>query len=241
MIDRIEMRFRMRISESGYDIILSNTSDFRDFKHCYNIPNKENINDVLTDVLFACFKGPQVSQFMKISFTSKWPVGLLNVIVMGWNICKSKPLNMKVRGRDCAKNVAFGKEAKQSSTYASHTANLAVDWNLDSEASTLDGSFPTLRWWSVDFEGLKLIDHVDMRFRMRISKSGYNIILSNTSDFHESKHCYNIPNKKSINDVLTYISFQCSGDSLVSRFMKISFISKWPVGLLEVIVMGWDV
>ena len=72
---------------------------------------------------------------------------------------------MKVRGRDLAENVAFGKEAKQSTTYT--LANLAIDGDLISQASTNRGNSTVTNWWPVDFEDMKMIDEVEINAAYR--------------------------------------------------------------------------
>ena len=148
---------------------------------------------------------------------------------------------MRVRKYDCAENVAFGKTAWQSSTFGTFVASNAVDGiNSAPGASTKQGR--PIHKWGVNFGGLKVIDDIELRIRMWITGGVYSVNFSNTSDFQKSQHCQTFRRVVSENGPYK-VSFKCLIGKVVAKFMKIQFINPKgkALGLLEVVVFGWNV
>ena len=160
----------------------------------------------------------------------------------GFRCVCQQPSNkkMKVRALDCAENVAFMKFATQSTTHKEYIASNAVDGNGTSSAITKEGGTSLTHWWIVDFGGLKVIDTIEFRFKMRPTKDGYNVLFSNASNFRAFIHCYIIPQDEEEFNKYIDVSFSCSSDKVVSQFMKIELKSKKSLWVKNVNVMGWD-
>ena len=155
-------------------------------------------------------------------------------------MCMSQPEDMKVRGIDCAENVAFKKNTSQSSTWWIEKSSNAVDGDNGTKTSTQQTNLTT-HWWMVDFGSLKMIDEIEMAIKMRPTKSGYTVLLSNASDFSDSELCHNIPNAdKSYDGGWKEHRFKCLKGNVAARFMKVELISIGALAFKEVTVMGWN-
>ena len=145
---------------------------------------------------------------------------------------------MKVREEDCAKNVAFKKYALQSSRYNAYFARNAIDGNPDTGSSTVQGKSP--HWWKVDFEGMKVIDEIEMLILLRPTTNPFNIVISNTTDFNEFNQCHTIQNQYG-QDFPKNVKFKCVGGTTVAQFMRVEFNDFKALGIREITVFGWDV
>ena len=85
--------------------------------------------------------------------------------------CQQRPKLMTVREQDCAENVAFKKNASQSSNYDNfRLAGNAVDGSMGSHSSTSKAG-----WWMVDFDSLKVIDKITMKFHSYLIAGGSHV------------------------------------------------------------------
>ena len=152
--------------------------------------------------------------------------------------CQTRPKKMKVRKKHCAENVAFRKIALQSTRYNQYFAGRAVDGDVNTGSSTMQEKSP--HWLKVDFEGMKVIDEIEMRIRLRSTTNPFHIVMSNTTNFQESKHCYTIPNRVG-HDYSKNVQFKCVDGTTAAQFMKVEFINFKALAIQEITVFGWDV
>ena len=144
---------------------------------------------------------------------------------------------MKVREEDCAENVAFRKPTEQSSTWWKYIASIAVDGDVNTATSTNQGSSP--HWWKVNFQGIKVIDEIKIRIRMRPYATTYDVVMSNTTDFQESKHCYTIRNNYGQNSPRN-VEFRCVDGITIAKSMRVDLVDFNALSIEEVTVFGWN-
>ena len=147
---------------------------------------------------------------------------------------------MKVKKENCAENVAFQKDASQSSTMGDKVASNAVSGQNSPGASTKPGDSLVVHWWQVDFGSLKMIQEIHIRIRFRHSGGVFNVLLANSSTFEDSQTCHNIENNEKL-DAVKALSFKCVNRNIAAQYLKVEFANTDALSIQEITVFGWEI
>ncbi|XP_060074789.1 uncharacterized protein LOC132554498 [Ylistrum balloti] len=128
-------------------------------------------------------------------------------------------------------NLSFGKTTTQSSTYRpSWNADRAVDGclNQDISSNCCIHTADTIKevWWQVDLGSLNTINYITIYYRDAFERrfAGYQLYLSNTTDWTQGNLCYE-DTSKNLTEVELIVTHQCP---YVARYVVVYNYRSYP-------------
>ncbi|XP_069127221.1 uncharacterized protein [Argopecten irradians] len=220
---------------AGYQLYLSNITDYRNGVLCY-----EDTSNSLTEVeLVITHQCPYTAQYVTIYNYRNNPrrhdwysvdafLELCEVQVYGCprrtygygdcnEICSDNCYlhNCHATNGSCFKNLSFGKSAVQSNSFSKHTAAVkAVDGCFkqkhESGCCSHTAESQNKVWWQVDLGSRATVSYITIYYRdnFRFRFAGYQLYLSNITDFRNGVLCYE-DTSNNLTKVELVITHQC--------------------------------